>query len=149
MMTEKEVNTFIKGAKHYFSTISDQEVEIGTPYLVESDQAAVGDYTGIIGISGARKGCVFVSAPRAMLRHLLATLGEETSDVEVIRDLIGEVANTISGNVRSEFGPEFMISVPVVIEGKPENISVPRDVMAFVIPVQWFSYSLYVVVCLE
>jgi len=149
MMTEKEVNTFINGAKHYFSTISDQGVEIGAPYLVSSDEAVVGDFTGIIGISGARKGCVFVSAPRAMLRHLLITLGDDASDAEIIRDVIGEVANTISGNARSEFGPEFMISVPVVVEGKPDLIAVPKDLMAFVIPVQWSSYSLFVVACLE
>ncbi len=149
MMSEKEVNVFINGAKKYFKTISNQDVEIGAPYLVDSDEAAVGDYTGIIGISGARKGCVFVSAPTAMLRHLLMVLGESGFDKEVVRDVIGEVANTISGNARSEFGSEFMISVPIVVEGKPQMIATPRDLMAFVIPVQWNSYSLFVVACLE
>jgi len=66
-----------------------------------------------------------------------------------VRDVIGEVANTISGNSRSEFGSDFMISVPVVVEGKPQMIATPRDLMAFVIPVQWNNYSLFVVVCLE
>jgi chemotaxis protein CheX len=149
MMNEKEVNVFIKGAKNYFKTVSQQEVEIGTPYLVNSRDAAVGDYTGIIGISGERKGCVFVTAPTAMLRHLLISIGEESQDKAIIRDVIGEVANTISGNARSEFGPDFMISVPVVVEGKPQMISVPGDLMAFVIPVQWNNYSLHVVACLE
>jgi len=149
MMNEKEVNVFIKGAKNYFKTVSQLDVEIGTPYLVNSREAAVGDYTGIIGISGERKGCVFVTAPTAMLRHLVVTLGDDGSDNELVRDVIGEVANTISGNARSEFGPDFMISVPVVVEGKPQMISVPRDLMAFVIPVQWNNYSLFVVVCLE
>jgi len=148
-MNEKEVNVFINGAKNYFKTISGQEVEIGTPYLVNSQEAAVGDYTGIIGISGARKGCVFVSAPTAMLRHLLIAMGEDSFDKSIVRDVIGEVANTIAGNARSEFGPDFMISVPVVVEGRPQMIAVPRDLMAFVIPVQWNSYSLFVVACLE
>jgi chemotaxis protein CheX len=149
MITEKELNVFLNGARNYFRTISQQDIDVGTPYLVNNREVEAWDYTGIIGISGARKGCVFVTAPTAMIRHLLAVLGEKGMDPDVIRDAIGEVANTISGNARAEFGPEFMISVPIVVEGRPVLINLPKELMAFVVPVQWSSYSLSVVVCLE
>lgn len=149
MITEKELNVFLNGARHYFKTVSQEDIEIGTPYLVDNREVEAWDYTGIIGISGARKGCVFVTAPTVMIRHLLAVQGETSTDTYIIRDAIGEVANTISGNARSAFGPEFMISVPIVVEGRPVLINLPKELKAFVVPVQWSSYSLSVVVCLE
>ncbi len=149
MMNEHEVTTFISGARHYFSTVSDNEAIIGTPYLTRHDGIPLSDYTGIIGVSGTRKGCVLISAPRIMLHHLLLTLGEKQIDEDMVRDSIGELANTISGNARTEFGAGFMISVPVVVKGEPEQINIPGHLRAFNIPVQWQSYALSLTVCLE
>ena len=47
-------------------------------------------------------------------------------------DLVGEVANTIAGNARSEFGEEFEISVPIVLRGAPDEILLPRKDRSFV-----------------
>ena len=44
------------------------------------------------------------------------------TSVDNILDLVGEVANTISGNARKVFGREFLISVPVMIEGAVDKI---------------------------
>ena len=52
----------------------------------------------MIGISGARKGIVYFTAPRGMLTVLLMRMQETDSSDENIKDLVGEVANTISGN---------------------------------------------------
>ena len=149
MISEKELSVFINGAKQYFRVLTQHDIEVGAPYLIRHSEVEVGDYTGIIGISGARKGAVLVTAPSVMVRHLLIALGEKDQSLPMVADAIGEMANTISGNARTEFGAEFMISVPVVVQGKPELISVPRDLMAFVIPIQWNSYLLTLMVCLE
>ena len=66
-----------------------------------------------------------------------------------IKDLIGEIANTIAGNVRQAYGSEFMISVPVVIEGKAKDIKLPDDIQTFVIPITWRGFKSFLVVCLE
>lgn len=149
MITKDEVQVFIDGAKHYFSTISSAEVTIGTPYLVDTGQTPAADFTGIIGISGTRKGCVYFSASTTMLRYVLSSIGETEVSAELIRDMVGEVANTISGNARENFGSQFMISVPVVLQGLPETVQLPKELQAFVIPIQWQTLIAYVVVCLE
>ena len=111
MITEKEVKIFIEGVKYYFATISDNKASVGTPYLVEPDQAPTNDLMGVINITGARRGKVYFSAARAMLRHILLSIGEKEADAELIEDIVGEVANTISGNVREFFGSQFVISI--------------------------------------
>jgi chemotaxis protein CheX len=64
-------------------------------------------------------------------------------------DLVGEVANTISGNARKDFGKDFMISVPQVVAGEPEKVAPPDNMRSFVIPINWRSHSAQLVVCLE
>ena len=148
-MAEKTLEVFIDGALRYFQHTSDKEVKVGTPYLAKNSKPEAFDYTGVIGISGSIKGCVYFTAPRILLKHLLLSIGEKDTNEDNLIDLIGEVANTISGNARSEFGKDFMISVPVVIEGAPSSIHLPRHLRSHVIPVYWKSYNAAVVICLD
>lgn len=147
-MAEQTLKVFIEGAMHYFQHTSDKDVKVGTPYLVENHQPVSFDFTGIIGISGAHRGCVYFTAPRVMLRHLLLSIGEKDTGVHNMFDLVGEVANTISGNARSEFGKDFTISVPVVLEGPPDQLHLPSGQRSYVIPVYWKAYGAAVVICL-
>lgn len=148
-MKEENIQIFIDGAKHYFVQNKASDVEIGSPYLIDHQEGAAFDFTGIIGISGPHQGCVYVSAPKALLNHLLLSIGESQTTEENLFDLIGEVANTISGNARSQFGEEFMISVPLVMKGQPDKIHLPKETRAYVIPLYWKSYSAAVVVALQ
>ena len=70
------------------------------------------DYTGVIGISGARNGIVYFTAPRGMLTVLLMRMQETDTSEENMKDLVGEVANTISGNARRDFGKDFSSRCP-------------------------------------
>jgi chemotaxis protein CheX len=148
-MSEQTLQVFIDGVVRFFSTTSDKDVSVGTPYLVENEHPAAYDITGIIGISGPHRGCVYFTAPRIMLKHLLLSIGETETSNEYLLDLVGEVANTISGNARSTFGHEFMISVPAMIEGAPDQIHLPKNLRSYVIPIYWKSYHAAVVICLE
>ncbi|TVZ40166.1 chemotaxis protein CheX [Alteromonadaceae bacterium 2753L.S.0a.02] len=148
-MSEQTLQVFINGVVNYFQHTSDKEVKVGTPYLIENSAPSAFDYTGIIGVSGPYRGTVYFTAPKALLTHLLLALGEKDTSIDNILDLVGEVANTISGNARSEFGQEFMISVPVVVEGAPSGIHLPKHLRSYVIPVYWKAYSAAVVICLE
>ncbi len=148
-MSEETLKVFIDGVVNYFRHTSDKDVKVGSPYLVENTHPTVFDYTGIIGVSGPYKGTVYFTAPKILLKHLLLSLGEHETSNENILDIVGEVANTISGNARSEFGQEFMISVPVMIEGPPTSIQMPQELRSYVIPIYWKAYSAAVVICLE
>ena len=148
-MSEETLNVFIDGAVKYFQHASIEDVKVGTRYLNENTEPAAFDYTGIIGVSGFKKGCVYFSAPSVLLKHLLLSMGEKDTKEEHLIDLVGEVANTISGNARSSFGKDFMISVPLVIQGAPNSIHLPADLRSYVIPVYWKAYSAFVVICFE
>jgi len=148
-MSEQALKVFIDGVVNYFHHTSDKDVKVGAPYLVENSQPTAFDYTGIIGVSGPYRGTVYFTAPRILLKHLLLSIGEDDTSLVNIMDLVGEVANTISGNARAEFGKDFMISVPVMVEGAPNSIHLPDDLRSYVIPIYWKAYSAAVVVCLE
>jgi chemotaxis protein CheX len=149
MITEKDIEVFIDGIKHYFRTSTDKDIVVETPYLIPADKITVSDYTGIIGISGERKGFVLVTAPAEMLRYLVVSLGEKAATPELIHDVVGELANTISGNARRSFGPEFMISVPLIVKGQPERIGAVRDTNGYVIPSRWSTFPFQLVVSLR
>lgn len=148
-MSEETLQVFIDGAIRFFEHTNDKEVKVGTPYLVENNSPAAYDLTGIIGISGPYRGCVYFTAPRILLKHLLLSIGETDTRSENLFDLVGEVANTISGNARSTFGHEFMISVPIMLEGAPSHIHLPKNLRSYVIPIYWKAYHAAVVICLE
>jgi chemotaxis protein CheX len=109
MLQEQELKTFVEGTTNYFEVAAQQPASIGSPYLADTPPA-VHDYTGIISISGKREGVVYFTAPKAMLTVLLMKMQENDFSHETMRDLVGEVANTISGNARRDFGRDFVIS---------------------------------------
>jgi chemotaxis protein CheX len=149
VVSEAEIRTFVEGTTHYFETAAQQAASVGSPYLVTDGKPGVYEYTGIIGISGARKGIVYFTAPRGMLTVLLMRMQETDTSDENMKDLVGEVANTISGNARKDFGKSFVISVPTVVAHDPDSISPPKHVRSFVIPINWRTHSAKLVVCLE
>ncbi|HWV14724.1 MAG TPA: chemotaxis protein CheX [Cellvibrio sp.] len=148
-MSEETLQVFIDGAVRFFEHTNDKEVKVGTPYLVENNNPAAYDLTGIIGISGPCRGCVYFTAPRILLKHLLLSIGETDTRGEHLFDLVGEVANTISGNARTTFGHEFTISVPIMLEGAPSHIHLPENLRSYVIPIYWKAYHAAVVICLD
>ena len=148
-MDEADLQVFIDGTKHYFDQSSTEPVSVGTPYLSNDVSEVINEFTGIIGVSGRRKGSVFFSAPETMLKALLRSLGETEDGESFYCDLVGEVANTISGNARKAFGAEFMISVPIVVVGSAQRISNPEHLRSFVIPMRWNDIDAFLVICLE
>gem|GEM_PF-881613 len=88
------------------------------------------------------------ATPRGMLTVLLMRMQETDTSDENIKDLVGEVANTISGNARRDFGKSFVISVPVVIAHDSDKVTTPHP-RSFVIPINWRTHSAKLVVCLE
>src|ERR1700722_9703637 len=103
MLQVEELKTFVEGTTTYFKDAPQQLSAIESPRLTDPPPA-VHDYTGIISISGKREGVVYFTAPKAMLTVLLMKMQDNDFSHETMRDLVGEVANTISGNARRDFG---------------------------------------------
>ena len=148
-MIDLELSTFVEGTTHYFEATANQAATVGSPYLVQNGKPTVHEFTGMISIAGKRRGVVYFTASRPMLTVMLMRRGETELTQENMCDLVGEVANTISGNARRDFGKDFMISVPTVTAGDPEKVVTPDNLRSFVIPINWRSHSAQLVVCLE
>lgn len=149
-MTEENLQVFLDGVQKYFSqAMNPEEIAVGTPYLVENAVPSAKDFTGVIAITGQKVGVVYFTAPRELLERLLVLMGEKQIDDIMFTDLVGEVANTIAGNARSEFGEKFEISVPIVLRGAPDEIMLPRKDRSFVIPITWQKRSAFIVISLR
>jgi len=147
-MKEQDIIVFIDSATNYFTKMSTEVASIGIPYLKENTVAIKHEYTGIIGITGRKRGRVYFSAPKVLLKKLLVSIGEHSDSAEALSDLVGEVANTIAGNARSYFGSEFMISVPFVADNT-KRMKLPPTDRCYVIPIEWGGHEASVVISLE
>ncbi|OBS07969.1 chemotaxis protein CheX [Acidihalobacter prosperus] len=148
-MNAAEMQVFVDATTHYFTQSTGLEAEVHAPYLSDTEVPDIFDYTGVISVVGEFRGCIYFSAPRAMMRHLLIEMGEQNHSDDYLLDMIGEIANTLSGNARRYFGPEFIISVPVSLKGELTDIRPPSDLRPYVIPVRWKSYRSVLVICVE
>ena len=148
-MKEQKLQIFVSIITNYFKQFGDEELIVDTPYLLQNQQPKVHDYTGVIGISGVQKGVVYFSATSELLHTILDSMGETDKSEDNLVDLVGEVANTIAGNARNEFGAEFHISVPFVCKGSPQSIILPKNGRSFIIPVSWRGQIGEIVVCLQ
>lgn len=148
-MTENDLNCFVSTVINYFEKIDGEKAVMGLPYIKKEDPVAL-EFTGLIGISGPRRGGIyFTSGPQLLSELTKSIMGMEDDDPDTLLDMVGELTNTIAGNVRQYFGPEFMISVPMLIRGKPEDILLKLKPPVFVIPLTWKGKKAFLVVGLE
>ncbi len=147
---EATCNLFINSVSNYFKHLTEIDSDMKVPYLKESDGLVLKDFTGMIGISGSRKGFVYISANREMFADLINMfIGIEDPSEEDILDMAGEISNVVAGNVRANLGANFMISVPTVFEGMPPELNIPENVSMYVIPIKWNNHEAFVVLGLD
>ncbi|SNS74974.1 chemotaxis protein CheX [Ekhidna lutea] len=147
---EATCNLFINSVSNYFKHLTEIDSDMKVPYLKESDGLVLKDFTGMIGISGSRQGFVYISANREMFADLINLfIGIEDPSEEDILDMAGEISNVVAGNVRANLGANFMISVPTVFEGMPEELNIPENVSMYVIPIKWNNHEAFVVLGLD
>lgn len=149
MLDEQAIRTFLHGTTRYFEVAAQQPASVGSPYLMAPGGQELHEYTGVITVSGRRDGIVYFTAPRGMLTVLLMRMNESDVSHENICDVVGEVANTIAGNARRDFGSQFLISVPTVLAGDGAKPRLPAGSHPIVIPINWRSHSARLVVGLK
>ena len=145
-MDDQDIQVFITGVRRYFESLkADLGVVIEPPFIKDQERPLL-EYTGIIEISGKAHGAVCFTANGLMLKNILAFLNESPISQEILCDLVGEIANTLSGNAREEFGSEFKISVPVVLKDQEAAARFPKENRNYVIPVMWRGETAYLLV---
>ena len=148
-MNEKDIQAILDATTSYFEQYGVEHATVGVPYL-KGEKTVLLDYTGIIGISGNRKGVIYITTTKKMLEELIRTVSgiQNFGNTEII-DMSGELANTISGNIQKVFGSHFMISAPSVIEGKPNNIKIHLTNPTYIIPVTWKNEEFFITISIE
>ena len=144
---EKTVNVFIDSIENYFTTLTGISVKTNPPFVKTPDQLLLKECTGMIGVSGVKKGFIYISGSLGMYKDIIQRyVGLNSPTEDDMLDMSGELSNVVSGNVRETYGDEFMISVPIVFKGKPNSIKFPDDVPIYVIPFTWNAFEAYMVV---
>ncbi|MEY2633373.1 MAG: hypothetical protein RIR00_2027 [Pseudomonadota bacterium] len=142
-LSETEFKVFVDAVRGYFQPFGGQ-LEVRAAYLSEGTPN-LHPYIGIIPISGAFSGQIYLSAPAALLRQLLRSFNEPNTSEDNLLDAVGELANTLAGSVRRHFGPDLEVAVPVTLRpGDPP----PRHTRkrAYTIAISWCGFEGLVVV---
>jgi chemotaxis protein CheX len=148
MVKVEKLGVFLSSIDAFFAQIDNTQIDIDTPYLHHNKSAIGYDYSGIIKISGPLEGCVYISAPSVMLREVIKIMGESDSSLNMMKDLLGEMANTISGNARTEFGADFIISPPQIVEGAPSTSYLPKERNSYITPFNWRGHKAVIGICI-
>src|SRR6478609_8617483 len=147
-MEESILNIFAASIIRYFATTTDQPAVMGTPFLGQEDERVALDFSAVIGISGTYRGNIYYTAPRAKLHCLLPLLGEHEPTDHLCGELVGEIANIISGNAREELGGGFIISTPFLLSGSNDSVRPAKGAPCFILPIEWNSHSSRVLITL-
>jgi len=149
-INEEEIRVFVTAIDRYFSQVTSEKATVRGAYLNQNDAVPPNyGFTGLITMSGEYHGCIYFSAPRAMVRHVLIAMQESDHSNENLLDAVGEVANTIAGNARKYFGETMEISVPITILGEPTSIRAPVRARPYVIAIDWRNYAASLVIDIE
>lgn len=148
IIKEKKLQVFLQIISNYFAQLSGEALKVESPYLSADKQPEVYDYTGIIGVSGGQKGVVYFSATQSLLCCILQSLGESDASEENLVDIAREVANTIAGNARTEFGIDFIIAPPEIVVGAPSAAYLPKDRNSYITPFSWGGYQVVIGICI-
>ena len=125
-MKAEFLNPFLQATVNVLSTMAMLLPKPGKPQIKESD-VAVGDITGIIGLTGYAEGSLAVSfSEPCALKIVENMIGEQYTEMnEDVADAVGELTNMISGDARSQLqklGYDFTAAIPTVVRGKDHTV---------------------------
>lgn len=130
------IRRFIEATQNVFGTMLQSTVGFGKPGPT-SHVPSVGDVSGIIGFSGDVAGAAVIRMPMETAAKVVASFCGEAfgPDTEDFADAIGELANMICGNAKSNLDTSCVnISCPQVVIGKDHRVQKPSDAVCITIP---------------
>jgi len=148
-MENQTLAVFVEGVENYFKTRSDANAKVGTPFLVDNINDYISQYTGFISISGVNEGTIMFTSDEPILQHLLKGYGSIDKTEENYLDLVGEIANTVSGNARKTLGNGFILSVPIILKGEQEAVKTTKTFEIYVVPIIWKGHKASIILNLK
>jgi len=152
-MDQKFIDAFLEGTIDVIKTMAFIETKPGKPYM-KNDNAAVGDVSGIIGLTGAVIGSLALSFSEACILRIVSNmLGEEITTLnEDIRDAVGEITNMASGGGRkilADGGLNITAAIPTIVWGTNHSIMHVLGGPSIIIPCSTADGSFVVDLCLK
>lgn len=142
-----DIKVFSDAATAFFTQTTDRKAHVKTAYLLPAAQKVIwDDYQGMIELGGEYRGSVTFSASRGLLSHVLLLLGEGDYSDASHRDIVGEIANQMSGYARRHFGRRMDISTPRILSPHRRANDSDLTVAPFAIPLLWDGYEAHLVV---
>ena len=146
----QDIRIFCDAAGAFFEQSTRRRAQVRTAYLLDSAEPVVwDDYQGVIALDGRYRGTVGFSAPRGLLSHVLLLMGERDYSDASHRDIVGEIANQMSGYARRHFGEGMAISPPVVLTQRRPAGPASDAAAPFAIPMSWDGYEAHLVVSMQ
>lgn len=126
-MDVRYINPFIEATMNVLKTMAFISSKPGKPFIKKS-QAATGDITGIIGLSGDKEGSLSITFSFPCIKAVLEKmLGEVHDDLnEDVSDAVGEITNMICGNARNKLEAQninLSAGIPTIITGRDHTIT--------------------------
>ncbi len=134
-MDVRYINPFVDAVKNVFDTMLDLAVEVGAP-TIKKNPVPDFDVSSIIGLSGPVSGCVAISLSKELALIMAGAMLDETFKEldDDCTDALGEFANMVIGNAKSEFPDQnAAISPPSVIVGR-HKVAYPSKLPIISIP---------------
>jgi len=139
-MQDTELRSFVDYTVNFFHVnFGGEEPQVGVPQIAD-DGSKILDFTGVIDISGIKKGRIYFTGSRAFFLDIAEImLRQSKNDVsdEVLKDIAGEIANILSGNAQATFGDAFDISIPLDFSEDDAEIAARRKGPLYLIPLFW------------
>ena len=129
---EHYIQPFIDGSEVVFRDLFNTEIKAGRAYFITRDEfESIWDISGIIGLSGEANGAVAISMTDKTAFKLtnILTGNQYTTIDRDVTDMLGEVVNIITGNVKNIFEKKhrIRITMPSIIKGKAHSIVWPTE----------------------
>lgn len=146
----EDIAVFSEAITHFFTTTTGETASVRSAYLLEDGPPVLwNDFNGLIEVNGRYQGSICFSAPGPLLTHVLLKMGDSEYTQERQGDLVGEIANTLSGRARRHFGEGLEISPPRLIANDIDTPPPRATSLPYAIPLSWHGYEAHLVVQLE
>lgn len=149
------INPVAKSTQSVLKTMAQiSEIKKKRVFVTEKDRA-LGDISGVIGISGPARGNIAISLSSSLATKIVEQmLGLQASDIdeESLHDGIGEVINMIAGQAKAELSVDgkstFQLSLPTVISGANHRLHQKSGAKSIVIEFEADGEAFYLHVSL-
>jgi len=149
-LSPDDIEVFSEAISNFFKLMTRQPAVVKTAYVFKEPVPIIwNDFNGVIHAAGGFRGTISFSAPRGLLNEILVVLGESGKTQAHFLDIVGEIANQLSGRARKHFGEALDISAPISCERDAIALQLTAEGPAYAIPLTWGPYEAHLVVHLD